>query len=145
MVTNWLHFPVPCLVIISSKHVVRSRRCNHVGGGPTVGTSGTDASVGTGWDGLANSKEHGCSARSCSHEQIDLCGNRPGYAGNPILTFDLSNAADKKEPSKKDRVKDLMIQTHKGDNSPLIKVDRELKADQPASEEVQNTSRPWLK
>ena len=60
-----------------------------------------------------------------------------GMLATLSLTFDLSNAADKKEPSKKDRVKELMIQTHKGDNSPLMKVDRELKAEQPAWEEVQ--------
>ena len=51
-----------------------------------------------------------------------------------VLGFRLtgSEAADKKEPS----MKELMRKTHKGDNSPLMRVDRQLRADAPAWTEV---------
>src|SRR5689334_5516604 len=44
-----------------------------------------------------------------------------------MLGFGLVGAADKKEPT----MKDLMARTHKGDNSPLMRVDRQLRSDAP--------------
>jgi hypothetical protein len=55
-------------------------------------------------------------------------------AGLAVLGFRFagSEAADKKGPS----MKELMRKTHKGDNSPLMRVDRQLRADAPAWGEV---------
>ncbi|MBY0522580.1 MAG: cytochrome c [Gemmataceae bacterium] len=47
--------------------------------------------------------------------------------------FGMSEAADKKELS----MKELMIKTHKGDNSPLMRVDKQLGLEQPAWSDVQ--------
>jgi cytochrome c556 len=43
-----------------------------------------------------------------------------------------SAAADKKEPT----MKELMAKTHKGDNSPLMRIDRQLRSDDPAWTDV---------
>jgi hypothetical protein len=53
-------------------------------------------------------------------------------AGTTSLLLGPSNAADKKLPT----AKELMAKAHKGDDSPLMRVDRQLQAEQPVWAEV---------
>jgi len=57
-------------------------------------------------------------------------------------TLGLSTAGDKgkKEPT----IQDLMLQSHKGKDSPLAKVDEQLRADAPSWDEIQKNARPLV-
>jgi hypothetical protein len=51
--------------------------------------------------------------------------------GTASFLYQSPAVADSKEPPLGDRIKDLMRKTHKGDESPLMRVDRGLKAETP--------------